>query len=195
VTKSALVLRDLDILSRMAKQGLVKVAISVTTLDAGLARTMEPRASTPSKRLDAMRQLAEADVPVSVLVAPIIPALNDHEVEKILEAASTMGAAEAGYVLLRLPHEIKDLFREWLVENEPDRARRVLSLLQSMRGGKDYDARFGVRMKGEGPYAWMIGRRFEMACERLGLGKRKLRLRTDLFKAASTQPAAQLSLF
>jgi DNA repair photolyase len=195
VTKGAMVLRDLDILQRMASQGLVKVAMSVTTMDAKLARKMEPRASSPALRLDAVRQLSAAGVPVSVLVAPIIPALNDHEIEQILEAGAAAGASEAGYVLLRLPLEIKDLFREWLVENEPDRARRVLSILRSMRGGKDYDANFGTRMKGEGPYAWMIGRRFEMACERLGLGKRKLKLRTDLFKPVKGSQASQLSLF
>ncbi len=181
VTKSALVTRDIDILSRMAAKGLAKVAISVTTLDRRLARQMEPRAAAPEKRLEAIRALSDAGITVTVLVAPIIPALNDHEIEDVLAACREAGASEAGYVMLRLPHELKDVFREWLAVNRPDRARRVLSLLREMRGGKDYDAAFGTRMTGEGPYAWMIGRRFEIASEKLGFSKRRLRLRTDLF--------------
>jgi DNA repair photolyase len=181
VTKSALVTRDIDILARMAKKGLAKIAISVTTLDTKLAREMEPRAAAPAKRLETIRQLAEAGIPVSVLVAPIIPALNDPEIERILEACRSAGAGEAGYVMLRLPLELKDVFREWLAMNRPERARHVLSLLRDALGGKDYDAAFGKRMTGEGPYAWMIGRRFELAMERLGYAKRRLRLRTDLF--------------
>ena len=169
VTKSARVTRDLDILSDMAKRGLVKVALSVTTLDTKLARTMEPRASTPPKRFEAMKLLSEAGVPVGVLVAPIIPALTDSEIEKILAGAAYAGAQSAGYVLLRLPLEIKDLFADWLREHQPDRAEHVLSLLRSMRGGKDYDAKWGERMRGTGPYAWQISRRFEIACKRLGL--------------------------
>ncbi|MFZ3034738.1 MAG: PA0069 family radical SAM protein [Parvibaculum sp.] len=171
VTKSARVTRDLDILSDMAKRNLVKVALSVTTLDAKLARSMEPRASTPSKRLEAMKLLSEAGVPVAVMVAPIIPALNDHEIEKILTGASYAGAQSAGYVLLRLPLEIKDLFADWLRENEPGKAEHVLSLIRSMRGGKEYDAQWGQRMRGSGPYAWQISRRFEIACKRLGLNR------------------------
>ena len=171
VTKSARVTRDLDILSEMARRNLVKVALSVTTLDAKLARTMEPRASTPSRRLEAMKLLSESGVPVGVMVAPIIPALNDSEIEKILTGAAYAGAKSAGFVLLRLPLEIKDLFREWLAENEPDRAAHVMSLIRSMRGGKDYDAKWGERMKGTGPYAWQIGRRFEIAAKRLGLDR------------------------
>ena len=143
VTKSALVLRDLDILARMAKRDLVKVAISVTTLDAKLARTMEPRASTPPRRLDALRQLVKAGVPASTLVAPVIPALNDAEIERILDAVAATGVRHAGYVLLRLPLEVRDLFREWLVANFPDRYRHVFKLIRDMRGGKDYD--FDVR--------------------------------------------------
>src|SRR6202167_2780529 len=167
VTKSALVLRDLDILARMAKRDLVKVALSVTTLDPELARTMEPRASTPSRRLDALRQLVKAGVPASTLVAPVIPALNDAEIERILEAVAETGVRNAGYVLLRLPLEIRDLFREWLMANFPDRYRHVFKLVRDMRGGKDYDSNFGTRMTGSGPLAWMIGPRFEIACERL----------------------------
>ena len=194
VTKSALVLRDLDILARMAKRDLVKVAISVTTLDAKLARTMEPRASTPPRRLDALRQLAAAGVPTAALVAPVIPALNDAEIERILDAVATTGVRHAGYVLLRLPLELRDLFREWLIENFPDRYRHVFKLIRDMRGGKDYDATFGKRMTGTGPIAWMIGRRFEIACERLGLNATKQKITTEHFRPA--RPAArQLDLF
>lgn len=181
VTKSALVLRDLDILSSMAERGLAKVGLSVTTLDRKLARTMEPRASTPTKRLEALKALSEAGIPTSVLVSPIIPALNDHEIERILDAAKAAGASEASYVLLRLPLEVSPLFRDWLLQHYPDRYRHVMSLVRSMRGGKDYDAEFGKRMKGAGPYAWQIGRRFEMATKRLGLVRRGIQMRDDLF--------------
>jgi DNA repair photolyase len=181
VTKSALVTRDIDILSDMAAKGLAKVGISVTTLDRKLARSMEPRASTPSKRLEAVKMLTDAGIPTSVLVAPVIPALNDHEIERILDAAKAAGATEASYVLLRLPLEVSPLFRDWLLRNYPDRYRHVMSLVRSMRGGKDYDAEFGKRMKGAGPYAWQISRRFELATKRLGLGRRGVQLRDDLF--------------
>jgi DNA repair photolyase len=193
VTKSALVLRDQDILARMAEKGLAKVALSVTTLDGKLARTMEPRASTPTRRLQALRTLSDAGIPVSVMVAPIIPGLNDHEVERVLDSARAMGALEAGYVLLRLPLEVSPIFKEWLLRNYPDRYRHVLSLVRSMRGGKDYDAEWGKRMRGEGPYAWQIGRRFEIAAKRLGLNLSRRRLRTDLF--SPTRGSEQLSLF
>lgn len=193
VTKSALVLRDQDILARMAEKGLAKVALSVTTLDGKLARTMEPRASTPTRRLQALRTLSDAGIPVSVMVAPIIPGLNDHEVERVLDSARAMGALEAGYVLLRLPLEVSPIFKEWLLRNYPDRYRHVLSLVRSMRGGKDYDAEWGKRMRGEGPYAWQIGRRFEIAAKRLGLNLSRRRLRTDLF--SPTPGSEQLSLF
>ncbi len=182
VTKSALVARDIDILSRLAKRNLVKVAISVTTLDAGLARMMEPRASTPAKRLDAIGTLSQAGVPVAVMVAPVIPALTDHELETILSRAKMAGATEAGYVMLRLPREISGLFREWLVDLMPDRAAHVLSLVRSMHGGSDYDSRFGHRMRGAGPYAWAIGRRFELAARRLGLAGRRLNLSVRHFR-------------
>ncbi len=181
VTKSALITRDLDILSDMAAKGLAKVGISVTTLDRKLARTMEPRASTPTKRLEAIKALNDAGVPTAVMVAPIIPALNDHEIERILDAGHAAGAREASYVLLRLPLEVSPLFRDWLLRNYPDRYRHVMSLVRSMRGGKDYDADFGKRMKGSGPYAWQIGRRFDMTVKRLGMGRRGLPLRDDLF--------------
>ncbi|WP_406856609.1 PA0069 family radical SAM protein [Alsobacter sp. KACC 23698] len=194
VTKSALVTRDIDILGPMAEKGLAKVALSITTLDPKLARTMEPRAATPARRLDAIRQLSEAGVPASVMVAPIIPAVNDPEIEAILAAAAAAGAREAGYVLLRLPHEVRDLFREWLLEHHPGKLRHVLSLIRSTRGGKDYDAKWGERMTGDGPYAWMIGRRFEIAAEKLELNKRRLKLRTDLFTPPK-RAGEQLTLF
>jgi DNA repair photolyase len=194
VTKSALVLRDLDILTRMAKRDLVKVAISVTTLDPKLARVMEPRASTPPRRLDALRQLVKAGVPTSTLVAPVIPALNDAEIERILEAVAETGVRNAGYVLLRLPLELRDLFREWLIENFPDRYRHVISLIRQTRGGKDYDSAWGKRMTGSGPIAWMIGRRFEVACERLGFNLNSVKTTTAHFQ--KPRPASeQLDLF
>ncbi len=194
VTKSALVLRDLDILARMAKRDLVKVAMSVTTLDAKLARVMEPRASTPARRLGALRELVKAGVPASALVAPVIPAINDAEIERILEAIAETGVRHAGYVLLRLPLELKDLFREWLIENFPDRYRHVINLIRETRGGKDYDSAWGKRMTGSGPIAWMIGRRFEVACERLGFNKTSMKTTTAHFRPprASVQ---QLDLF
>jgi DNA repair photolyase len=192
VTKSALVLRDLDILARMAARNLVKVALSVTTMDAGLARTMEPRAATPMRRLETLRRLSAAGVPTSVMVAPVIPALNDMEIERILDAAHAAGVREAGYVLLRLPLELRDLFREWLKESYPHREEHVFKLIRDMRGGKDYNAAWGKRMKGTGPYAWMIGRRFEVACERLGLNESKVKLTTEHFRAPKRE-RAQLS--
>ncbi len=194
VTKSALVLRDLDILARMARRGLVKVAISVTTLDPKLARVMEPRATTPSRRLDALRQLVAAGVPTSTLVAPVIPAINDAEIERILEAVAQTGVRNAGYVLLRLPLELRDLFREWLDENFPDRAQHVFKLIRDTRGGKDNDSTFGRRMTGAGPVAWMIGRRFEVACERLGFNVTSAKTTTAHFRPP--RPATrQLNLF
>jgi len=181
VTKSAMIMRDIDILKDMAAKGLVRASLSVTTLDRKLARTMEPRASTPPRRLEAIHALSEAGIPTSVMAAPIIPALNDHELERILDAAHAAGAREAGYVLLRLPLEVSPLFRDWLLQHYPDRYRHVMSLVRSMRGGKDYDAEFGKRMKGAGPYAWQISRRFEMATKRLGMVRRSMPLRDDLF--------------
>jgi DNA repair photolyase len=194
VTKSALVTRDIDILSRMAERGLAKVAVSVTTMDRGLARAMEPRASTTSRRLEALRALSEAGVPTSVLVAPVVPGLTDHEMERILDAAAAQGVKEARYILLRLPLEVAPLFKEWLLRTYPDRYKHVMSLLRSMRGGKDYDAEFGKRMSGSGPYAWQIGRRFELAAKRHGLNIERWRLRSDLF-AAPQLAGAQLNLF
>ncbi|WP_149763129.1 PA0069 family radical SAM protein [Neomesorhizobium albiziae] len=193
VTKSALVTRDIDILSRMAERGLAKVALSVTTLDRMLARVMEPRASTPTKRLEAIRQLSEAGIPASVMVAPIIPGLTDQEIERILDSARAAGARDAGYVILRLPLEVAPIFKDWLLRHYPDRYRHVMSLIRSMRDGKDYDSEFGKRMKGAGPYAWQIGRRFEIAARKLGLNSERTRLRNDLFRAPARQ-GEQLSL-
>jgi DNA repair photolyase len=169
VTKSALVLRDLDLLTELACQGLASVAISVTTQDAHLKRTLEPRAASPQARLKALAALSAAGVPTGVLVAPVIPALTDHELEGILAAAAQAGVRWAGYVLLRLPYEIKDLFAEWLAEHYPQRAEHIMSLIRAMRGGRDNDPRFGSRMRGTGPYAVLLRNRFRIACRRLNL--------------------------
>ncbi|MCA8929145.1 MAG: PA0069 family radical SAM protein [Alphaproteobacteria bacterium] len=193
VTKSALVVRDADLWAELAALGLGHVTISVTTLDRRLARAMEPRASTPGRRLEAIRALAEAGVPVCVNVAPIIPGLTDHEIEPILEAARDAGAREAAYTLLRLPLEIKDLFREWLAEHYPDRAGKVESLVRQTRGGALYNSGFGERMRGTGPYADLIRQRFRQAAQRFGLDRRAADLRTDLF-APPPAPGQQLQL-
>ena len=182
VTKSALVTRDLDILAPMAEAGLVHVGLSVTTLDNRLSRAMEPRASAPAKRLEAIRALSEAGVPVRVMAAPMIPALNDPELERILEAGAARGAETASYILLRLPLEVAPLFREWLAQNYPDRAQRVMALVQDTRGGKDYDSRFGVRKRGEGPYAQQLAARFNIALRRFNLKRDHPPLRADLFR-------------
>lgn len=197
VTKSNLVLRDLDILAPMAREGLVKVFVSVTTLDRDIARRMEPRAPTPERRLEAIEQLAAAGIPTGVMVAPVVPAVNDAEIEKILARAYAAGAREAGYVTLRLPLELREIFREWLAVNFPDKLKHTLSLTQSMHGGKDYQAHWGRRMAGSGPYAWMIGRRFEIAAQKLGYREIPSPLRSDLFqppRVAGTGPQ-QLTLF
>ncbi|MGO8801446.1 MAG: PA0069 family radical SAM protein [Roseiarcus sp.] len=197
VTKSNLVLRDLDILAPMAARGLAKVYLSVTTLEKEVARKMEPRAPIPARRLEAIERLAGAGVPVGVMVAPIVPAVNDAEIEKILARAHGAGAREAGYVMLRLPLELRDIFREWLLVHYPDKLRHTLSLVQSAHGGKDYDSQWGKRMAGSGPYAWMIGRRFEIAAARLGYNETPTRLRCDLFRPPEDEATGprQLSLF
>ncbi|MBL8908312.1 MAG: radical SAM protein, partial [Rhizobiales bacterium] len=174
-------------------RGLVKVAVSVTTLDPKLARSMEPRASTPAKRLGALEILSAAGIPTVAMVAPIIPAVNDSEIEAILKAASAAGVREAGYVLLRLPLEVRELFKEWLDSDMPDRAAKVMSLVRQTRQGKENDASFGRRMTGSGPYAWSIGRRFELACQRLGLNRDRLKLSTEQFRRPA-HPGEQLSL-
>lgn len=193
VTKSALVQRDIDILQQMAEKNLVKVAVSVTTLDRKLARTMEPRAATPPKRLETIRALSDAGIPVAVMAAPMVPGLNDHEIERILDSAKAAGAETASYILLRLPLEVSPLFRDWLLRHYPDRYRHVMSLVRSMRGGKDYDPEFSKRMKGSGPYAWQLKRRFEIASKRLGLNGQSRILRTDLFQPP-TGTGVQLNL-
>jgi len=171
VTKGALVTRDLDLLAPMAEQGLVSVYLSITTLDNRLSARMEPRAAAPHTRLATVRRLADAGIPVGVLVAPVVPAITDSELEAILEAARDHGALSASYVLLRLPHELKEIWREWLQLHYPERAAHVMSLVQQMRGGRDYDSRFGTRMRGEGPFADLVAARFARAHRRLGYGR------------------------
>jgi DNA repair photolyase len=185
ISKSAMVLRDLDILTDMARDGLVSVAISITTLNAETKRSLEPRTASPLARLRAVRELNAAGVPTGVMVAPVIPAITDHEMEAILEAAAEAGARWAGYVLVRLPYEIKDLFRDWLTEHFPDRAAHVMALIQDMRGGRDNDPRFGTRMRGTGPIAELLRSRFKLACKRLDLnsGSREIPENTRLFRA------------
>jgi DNA repair photolyase len=197
LTKSALVVRDVDILSAMASKRLAQVSVSVTSLDPDLARVMEPRASTPARRLQAIRELSSAGIAVAVLAAPMIPGLNDHELERILEAATEAGATTASYVLLRLPLEIGDLFTEWLHEHFPDRASKVLELVRQTRGGKLYRSEFGVRMRGAGVYAELLEQRFDVATKRLGLDERAYRLDASLFRVPSKPDpdGGQLRLF
>ena len=194
VTKSALVERDLDILGPMSEAGLAEVNISVTTLDRALARAMEPRAPAPAKRLAAVAALSASGIRVGVLTAPLIPALNDAELENLLEAAAEAGAGHAGYVLLRLPLEIKQLFEEWLECHYPDRKDRVLQLVRETRGGKLYDSAWGKRMKGEGPYAALIARRFHLACKRLELNRARWSLDSGQFRRPGAD-GRQLDLF
>jgi DNA repair photolyase len=192
VTKSALILRDLDVLRALAELSLVAVHVSVTTLDDELKRRMEPRTAGPKQRLNVIRQLADAGVPTGVMAAPMIPALNDHELERILEAAAEHGAGSAGYVLLRLPHEVAPLFVEWLEAHYPERAEHVLSLLRQLHGGELYDSRFYGRQRGSGPFAALLKARFVKARRRLAL-EREVALRTDLFEPGRPA-AAQLDL-
>jgi DNA repair photolyase len=193
VTKGGLIERDVDLLARMAKDRLVTVYFSITTLDNHLASKMEPRATAPHGKLRAMRTLVDAGVPVGVMVAPVVPMITDHELEHILEAAKDHGARAAGYVLLRLPHELKEVWREWLELHYPDRATHVMSLIRQMRGGKDYDSRFGSRMRGEGPFAQLIELRFRKAHARLGFG-RLPPLETGQF-VPPRKPSPQAELF
>ena len=193
-TKNALVVRDLDILTELAKLGLVSVALSITSLDHRLARKMEPRASTPSRRLEALKLLAEAGVPSLVMAAPMIPAINDMELERILDAAAAQGAKSAGMVLLRLPGEVRDIFREWLLRTFPDRVSHVLNLVRDTRGGKDNDPNFHTRFEGQGAYAVLLQQRFQRARERYGLATKMAPLRTDLFTPPRVDDR-QLSLF
>ena len=198
VTKSALIERDLDLLAPMAKRNLVKVFVSIGTLDRELARKLEPRAASPQRRLDVVRNLSEEGVPCGVMVAALIPALNDKTMEHVLEAAAGAGAKEAAYVIMRLPNELKDLFKEWLAEHYPQRAEHVISIVRQMRGGRDNDPRFGTRMTGTGNYAELIEKRFDIACRRFGLNghgapRRRAELDCSLFRPPSA--GGQISLF
>ncbi len=194
VTKSSLILRDLDLLVPMAEQGLAHVFFSVTTLENDLARRMEPRASAPARRIEAMRAVAAAGIPVGVLASPMIPALNDAELERILEAAAGAGARFANYILIRLPGEVREIFSEWLHVHEPTRAGHVLSLLRQMHGGRLYDPAHGERMRGHGPLADLLERRFRIACRRLGLNETRPALDTTRF-GVPPRGGAQGSLF
>lgn len=182
VTKSQLITRDSDILGDMAGANLAKVALSITTLDRSLARAMEPRAATPERRFATLRALSDAGIPTTVMAAPMIPGLNDHEMEEILSRARDAGATGAGYIVLRLPLEIKDLFQDWLAVHAPDRAARVMKLVREMRGGLDYDPEWGRRMKGTGPYAQLIAKRFRVTCDRLGLNQQSRELDCSQFR-------------
>ncbi len=194
VTKGALIERDLDVLGRMAQRGLVRVGISVTTLDATLSRLMEPRAPAPRRRLTIIRRLAQAGVPVRIMASPMVPALTDPELEAILAAGKDAGARSASWIMLRLPQEVSPLVQEWLAEHFPDRAARIMARLREMHGGQDYDARWGHRMRGEGPYAEIIAHRFTVAMKRLGLKEKAPPMRCDLF-VPPRLPSAQLDLF
>jgi DNA repair photolyase len=194
ITKSALILRDLDLLGEMGRAGLARAAVSITSLDRRLARSMEPRTATPERRLEAVRRLSAAGVPTVVMFAPSIPGLNDHEMEAVLQRAAEAGAVGAGYVALRLPLEIRELFEEWLATDHPDRARRVMSLVRQMRGGAAYQAAWGTRMTGEGPVAEAMRQRFKLAKRRFGLDQPLPPL--DLSQFAPPRPdSAQLQLF
>ncbi len=182
VTKSQLVLRDLDILAPMAAAGLARVAVSLTSLDSTLSRRMEPRAAAPHRRIEVIRDLTRAGVPVVAMTAPVIPALNDHELEALLETAAGAGAKEAGYVVLRLPLEIADLFEQWLVQHYPDRAAHVMSVMRQMRGGRNYDSRWNARQTGTGPFAALIAARFRRACAKLGLNRMRFPLDVSQFR-------------
>jgi DNA repair photolyase len=198
VTKSALVERDLDILAPMAKKNLVKVFVSIGTLDRALARRLEPRAASPQRRVEVLRSLAQAGVPCGVMVAPVIPALSDKSLEASLEAAAQAGATMAGYTILRLANEVRPVFQEWLASHYPQRADHVVSIVRQIRGGRDNDPRFGTRMTGTGEYAELIARRFEIACRRLGLNgeDRGTRARRELDCSRFRPPAGpQLQLF
>lgn len=194
ITKSALVERDIDILREMARDRLVSVNISVTTLDAELARSLEPRAAAPQRRLQTIRALADADIPVSVLVAPVIPVLTDPELESILEAAGEAGARSAGYILLRLPLEVSELFQQWLQEHYPLKAEHVMTRVRDTRGGKDYDSRFGKRMRGSGAFADIIAQRFALSCRKLELQGRDHSLNSAAFHVPE-RSGDQLGLF
>lgn len=194
VTKGAMVERDIDLLAPMAAKGLTRVGISVTTLDHGLARSMEPRAASPKRRLQAIRRLTEAGVPVRIMVSPVIPGLTDSEIDAILEAGRDAGATSASWIMLRLPMEVSPLFREWLEAHAPGRAAKVMARIRETHGGKDYDAQWGKRMRGEGAWSELVATRFALAIRRLGLVVPQPPLRTDLFRAPP-RAGDQLALF
>jgi DNA repair photolyase len=198
VTKSALIERDLDILAPMAQKNLVKVFVSIGSLDRELARKLEPRAASPQRRLDVLRNLSASGIPCGVMVAALIPALNDKTMEHVLESAAQAGAREAAYVIMRLPNELKVLFKEWLAEHYPDRAEHVISIVRQMRGGKDNDPNFGTRMSGTGKFAELVEKRFDIACRKLGLndhgaGRNRPELDCSLFRVPSA--SGQMALF
>lgn len=195
VTKNAMVERDLDLLAPMARRNLVNVFISCNNLDHELARRLEPRCSAPARRLQAMRAVSDAGVPVGVLVAPVIPFLTDHQIEPVLEAAWAHGARQAGYVLLRLPWEVKDIFREWLERNYPLKAKHVMGRVHAMRGGRDNDPAFGSRMRGEGELARLLAQRFKQACGRLGFNAASRNRALDTTQFRRPERTGQLSLF
>lgn len=194
VTKGTLIERDIDLITPMAARGLVHVGVSVTTLDQNLSRRMEPRAPTPARRLRTIQRLSEAGIPVSMMVAPVVPGLTCHEAEALVEAGRKAGARTVHWIMLRLPMEVSQIFRDWLTEAQPDRATRVMARVRETHGGQDYDAAWGRRMRGQGTYAKLIARRFEVAIRRAGLDAPPLCLRTDLF-AVPSAPGDQLTLF
>jgi len=195
LTKGSLILRDLDLLQPLAEAGLTRVHVSITTLDHQLKRTLEPRAASPEARLRVLKELHGAGVPVGVMAAPMIPAVNDAELERILEAAADAGAASAGYVLLRLPLELQQLFREWLDAHLPERAAHVMSLVQATRGGRDNDPEFGTRMRGQGAWAELLRSRFQLACRRMGLNRRSAALDATQFRRPGAGGQLDLGLF
>lgn len=195
VTKSWLVERDIDLLAAMAERRQVQVFLSVTTLDHELARKLEPRATAPARRIECLRRLSAAGISTGVMFAPVIPAINESELERVLETAAEAGVSHAGYVMIRLPHEVRDLFREWLDNHYPDRAAHVMSLINDIRGGRDNDPAFGSRMRGQGMFADLVRRRFRKICKQLGLNSADYQLDTSRFKPPRTNDSLQMSLF
>lgn len=195
ITKSHLVTRDIDLLQELALHRAAAANLSITTLQNDVQRVMEPRAATPARRLDAVRRLADAGIPAGVMVAPVIPGLTDHEIPEILERAAEAGAVRAGYIMLRLPHGVKELFEDWLDRHFPDRKRKVLSRLRDLHGGNLYDPRYGIRMRGEGPFAEQVDRMFEVACRRAGLNQVPVDLNTAAFRRPIAPAGPQLGLF
>lgn len=194
VTKGAMIERDIDILAPMAAKGLARVGVSITTLDPDLSRRMEPRVPVPARRLETVRRLTEAGIPVRIMMSPIVPGLTDHQIEEVLNAGQAAGADTASWIMLRLPREVSELWQEWLQEHEPNRASKIMSRVREMHGGKDYDARWGHRMRGEGIHADMIAQRVQAAMRRAGLKSDAPALRCDLFRIPP-QPGDQMLLF